>query len=265
MFTTRQKLFLGSAVLLSVLVVVGSYFGSRWLFGPDVEPTPERLLTAEPAVVTSISPDTLSVSGTDWVSELEASLSDTDPATESDSIQIDEDLEAQLAALTDEELTALAQALEQDEAESSKYPAVPDGYPLKPVWLEDYFDEDLHANHVTIARVLIELWNQGDHGFVGGTYDHDNGRVYPLYHDVVYVEWASYVREGPDGEPIEVKYLSSNLGTYDTVGSFNDAGEDLFTTEEIMSGAYKTKYPGLKLVDYVSAGYDPATVLGDEY
>ena len=104
MFTTRQKLFLGGAVLLSVLLVVGSYFGSRWLFGPDVEPT------AEPSYATSVSHDTPSVSGTDWVSELEASLSDTDSATE-----IDEGLEAQLAALSDEDLTALAEALEQED------------------------------------------------------------------------------------------------------------------------------------------------------
>ena len=38
---------------------------------------------------------------------------------------------------------------------------------------------------------------------------------------------------------------------------------NLFTEEEIMSGAFKTKFSGLKLVDYDSAGYDPATVLND--
>ncbi|MDE0185400.1 MAG: hypothetical protein OXP71_08060 [Candidatus Poribacteria bacterium] len=265
MFTSKQKILVGVAVLVAVLLVAGSYFGSRWLFGPDIKPTPEHLLTAEPSYFTSVSRGTPSVSGADWVSELEQSFSDTDSATESDSTQIDEDLEAQLAALSDEEFTALAEALEQEETKSSKYPPVPDGFPsdLKPVWLEDYFDEDDFSNHVTMYRVLIELWNQGDHDFVNGSIDTDTGKVYPLYHDVVYVTWDSYFREGPNGEPIEVKYLSSNLGTHDTVGSFNDAGEDLFTEEEIMSGAYLTKYPGLKLVDYNSAGYHPANVLND--
>ena len=256
MFSTRQKLFLGGAVLLSVLLVAGSYFGSRWLFGPDVEPTPERLLTAEPAVVTSLSPDTLSVSGTDWVSELEASLSDTDPATESDSIQIDEGLEAQLAALSDEEFTALAEALEQDEGESSKYPAVPEGYPenLTPVWLKDYFDEDLYADHVILGRVAIELWNQGERGFVNVVGDGLPVRkVYLLYPDVVYVSWNSSVREGPDGEPIEVPYISSWLGTPDTV-------EPLLNSE----GRPSTEPPsGVEYVKFSHAGYDPATILDD--
>ena len=258
MFTIRQKLLLCGSVLIAALLIAGSYFGSRWLFGPDVEPTLEHVSTARPAVATSVSPDTLSVSETDWVSELEQTLSDaddTDSETESNSIQIEDELEAQLAALSDEELTALAEALEQDEGESSKYPPVPEGFPsnLKPVWLKDYFDEDSHANHVTMYRVLIELWNQGDRGFVNGIIAGDNGRVYPLYHDVVYVEWDSYVYDGPDGEPIELPYISSELGT-------ENRG---LVARPITMDEIRTKYPNLKLVDYDSAGYDPATILDD--
>ncbi|MDE0185399.1 MAG: hypothetical protein OXP71_08055 [Candidatus Poribacteria bacterium] len=264
MFTIRQKLFLGGAVLLSVLLVAGSYFGSRWLFGPDVEPTPEHLLTAERSYATSVSPDTPSVSGTDWVSELEQSLSDADDSeTETDSAKIDEDLEAQLAALSDEELTALAEALEQEEAESSKYPEVPDGFPMTPVWLEDYFHERDFSAHVTLYRALIELWNRGNHDFVNGTLDEDTGRVYPIYPDVIYVKWDSYTREGPDGESIEVPYISARLGASSTVDPLLNSDEDLFTEEEILSGAYKTKFPGIKLVEYDNAGYDLTTLLGD--
>ena len=32
----------------------------------------------------------------------------------------------------------------------------------------------------------------------------------------------------------------------------------------MMTGAYKTKYPDLKLVDYESAGYDPEIFLDDD-
>ena len=32
----------------------------------------------------------------------------------------------------------------------------------------------------------------------------------------------------------------------------------------MMTGAYKTKYPDLKLVNYDNAGYDPATFLDDD-
>jgi hypothetical protein len=262
MFTNRQKLFLGGAVLLSVLLVAGSYFGSRWLFGPDIEPTPEHLLTAERSYATSVSHDTPSVSGADLMSGSEDELF-SDSETQSDSTKIDEELEAQLAALSNEELSAFAEALEQDEGESSKYPAVPDGFPTTPVWLKSYFDEDLHANHVIIGRVLIELWNQGDHDFTGATLSGSNGRVYPIYPDVIYVEWDSYVREGPDGESIEVPYITARLGASSTIEPLLNSDNRLFTEEEILSGAYKSKFPGIRLVDYDSAGYDPARVLDD--
>lgn len=101
MFETRQKLFLGGAVLLSVLLVAGSYFGSRWLFGPDVEPVTEYVLPDEPLPTQINRP-------------VRAHELFTDSETQPDSTQIDEELEAQLAALSDEDVTALAEALEQE-------------------------------------------------------------------------------------------------------------------------------------------------------
>lgn len=46
MFSIRQKLVIAGAALIAVLIVVVSYFGSRWLHGPDVEPIPEHVLNA---------------------------------------------------------------------------------------------------------------------------------------------------------------------------------------------------------------------------
>ena len=80
----------------------------------------------------------------------------------------------------------------------------PDGFPMAPVWLKDYFHKHDFSAHVTISRVLIELWNRGDHDFVNGISDQDTGRVYPIYPDVIYLKWASYIREDSDGESIEV-------------------------------------------------------------
>ena len=206
MFTNRQKLFLGGAVLLSVLVVAGSYFGSRWLFP-----------------MLHLRQNTLS-----------------------------EDLHF----LTNEKLAVLEQDL-------GKYPAVPEGYPenLNPVWLEDYFDENLHAPHVIMGRVAIELWNQGKRGFVNITIDYRSGKVYLLYPGVVYVTWSNYSREGPDGEPIQVPYISHWLGTPSTVNPLLDSDGRIFTEQEIMSGTYMTMYPDVQFVNYNDAGYDPATIL----
>ena len=263
MFTTRQKLFLGGAVLLAVLVVVGSYSGSRWLFGPDVEPITEYVLPDEPLPTPINRPVRAYVpQQTSSVPESEDELF-SDSETESDSTNVDEDLEAQLAALSDEELTALAEALEQDEGESSHFPPVPEGFPsnLTPVWIKhpNYQKGDM-PNHENIDRVLIKLWNQGDRDFVNGVYKERYGRVYPLYPDVVYVKWRNEVY--PDGT--KFPYISSTLATHQRGDPrVNQVGSGLFTFQDMISGAYKTKYPDLKLVAFEDAGYDPATFLDD--
>ncbi len=157
--------------------------------------------------------------------------------------------------------------------EEDDFPEVPEGYPadLKPVWLEDYFDEDRFADHVIMSRVLIELWNQGERGFVNVVGDAIPLRkVYPLYPDVVYVKWRDHEEPGPDGEPL--KYISLALGTRDAVrftSSVNRTDEFKHLTEaemvEMMAGEgpYMAQYPGLKLVDYSKAGYKPKDVLVD--
>ena len=157
--------------------------------------------------------------------------------------------------------------------EEDDFPEVPEGYPadLKPVWLEDYFDEDRFADHVIMSRVLIELWNQGERGFVNVVGDAIPLRkVYPLYPDVVYVQWKDHEEPGPDGELL--KYISFAIGTRDAVrftSSVNRTDEFKHLTEaemvEMMAGegAIMAKYPGLKLVDYSKAGYKPKDVLVD--
>lgn len=267
MFTFRQKLVIAGATLFAVLIVVVSYFGSRWFHGPDVEPIPEQVLKAAGrAAPISVSTSNSSLSETDSVSESgDESFSDGDLITDSDSteVEIDEELEAQLAALSDDDFTALAEALEQDGRESSKYPEVPEGFPVTPVWLKDYFHERDFSNHVRLYRILIELWNRGDRDFISGFSSSKTGKVYPIYPDVVYLKWASYVREGPDGQSIEVPYIKRRLGATDTVNQLVDSDDQLFTEQEILSGAYKTKFPGIYFVDYDDAGYDPAKILSD--
>ena len=140
---------------------------------------------------------------------------------------------------------------------------MPEGYPnnLKPVWLEDYFDENLHANHVIMDRVGIELWNHGKRGFVNITMDYHTGKVYLLYPDVLYLMWRNYSRKGPDGEPIKVPYISYWLGIPSTVDPLLNSDGKIFSEQEIMSGTYTTMYPDVEFVNYNDAGYDPATIL----
>ena len=149
---------------------------------------------------------------------------------------------------------------------SGDFPEVPEGFPLTPVWLQENFYEQFHSDHVTMYRVLIELWNQGDHDFVNAILNPTSGKVYPLYPDVLYVEWHDSHISGHDGTPM--KHVNHALGTRDTVRLRSDLQDKIFTEEEmeeIMAGegAFMANYPGLKLVDYNKAGYKPKTVLVD--
>ena len=264
MFTVRQKLLLCGSVLFAALFVAGSYFGSRWLHGPDVESVTEYVLPDEPLPAQMNRP--VRASGSQFTPSVfeSQSVSDIDSTLETEQNYNDEEeLETLINSLSDEEFTALAETLQQAEGKSSDFPEVPDGFPMTPVWLKDYFHERDFSEHVTLYRILIELWNRGDRDFVNGILRGRNGRVYPIYPDVVYVSWDTHVRESPNGESIAVPYISRRLGTASTVNSLLNSNEKLFTEEEIISGAYRTKFPGIKIVDFDDAGYDPATILDD--
>ena len=154
------------------------------------------------------------------------------------------------------------------------FPEVPEGFPpdLKSivVWLAPNYQKGDKPDHEIMYRVLIELWNQGDHDFVNVVGDGTPLRkVYPIYPDVVYVQWRDHEEPGPDGELL--KYISFAIGTRDAVKFTSRVNGDEFkhlteaVMEEMMAGegAYMAQYPGLKLVDYRKSGYKPKDVLID--
>lgn len=123
------------------------------------------------------------------------------------------------------------------------YPEVPADYFGDPTWARNpnhlsEFTDDASKNIELIERVLIKLWQQGDKAIVGGSTH--NGKVYPLYANVLYVRW----KEGalPDGGVYH--YISRVLGGND--------GE--VTTEDIESGNIPDNF---KIVDFDDAGIDP--------
>ena len=167
---------------------------------------------------------------------------------------------------SDNDSTPIHHVVTEGPDPADEYPAVPEGYPntLTPVWLKDYFDENSHSGHVIMYRVLIELWNQGDHDFVSAILDPISRKVYPIYPDVVYVHWT-------DGKPM--KYTTNGVtGPPDKVPSVAHElqGKDFTKAEmkEVMAGKgdlgdLMAKHPGLKLIDYDKAGHKPKDVLVD--
>ena len=158
----------------------------------------------------------------------------------------------------DEDLESMRAMIDEETAEDDgDFPPVPEGFPSKlvPIWLSvpGYEKGDSH-DHEMMYRVLIKLWNQGEHGFINGVLLHSNGKVYPLYPDVMYVRWAEDFIDNGDGNPFTIRYIKNTLGTE----------ERIFYPEDFLSSAWATKFPGVKFIDLDDAGYDPESFLADE-
>lgn len=80
------------------------------------------------------------------------------------------------------------------------YPEVPIGFPehLMPVWTWAEAKRQEQAgglkNFELMGRVLVKLWNQGDREFVGVVRSNEDGKVYPIYPNTVYVKRWKEIR-----------------------------------------------------------------------
>ena len=155
----------------------------------------------------------------------------------------------------DAELESYLLGLEDETAEEKRdFPPVPDGFPFTPVWLRSagYKKGDKPGNE-QIARVLIKLWNQGDHDFQGGTIRANDGQIYPIYPDVLYVQWQERVIDNGDGNPFPVRYIAGSIGPFSPE----------FDAMDIITGRFEAKYPNIEFIPFEQAGYDPYTFLAE--
>ena len=198
----RHPLVIG-ALVLSILIVAGVYFGSHWYYG-DVEP----VKIPEVSTPTHPLPKNLSSSEVDLSGLQGESLPPQTESTLTVSSAEVESVDDFLAELSDEEKALLtAEVVEEPQRVSpfgfGPYPQVPSDFPHEPIWEEDpdypegdeEFGSDFMRDMELIDRVLIKLWNQG-HRATSAKMD-SSDIVYPGYPDTVYVTWA-YTEE-PDG------------------------------------------------------------------
>ena len=123
------------------------------------------------------------------------------------------------------------------------YPKVPEDYPSTVSWKRDqtYLPEELRPQSELLSRVLVQLWTEGDKNFRGGsTY---NGKIYPHYHDTVYVRFAEY--EGPDGKMVRYPARGKSGPTVK------------YTEADLLDPP-----PHLRILDLDSSGIDPYQYLG---
>lgn len=244
----REPIVIG-AFVLALLLVVGSYVGSHWYYGsvksidiPEYWP-----------IFTSSLPEVgqeseVNLEGLQVASEpipIESDATVTSPVAES--------VEDFLGGLSPEEIQLLtAEVVEELPPPESihglgPYPEIPPDYPHQNIWedLERHYANG-HATieHELMHRVQIKLWNQGtkvDSSFL----NMENGRVYPLYPDTVYVRYLEDENEDGDVE----KYVSRYTSHY----SLKDY------EQSVREGAQPS---WLKVILYEDGGMDPYSFLG---
>ncbi|MDE0089624.1 MAG: hypothetical protein OXU23_28165 [Candidatus Poribacteria bacterium] len=116
------------------------------------------------------------------------------------------------------------------------YPKVPEDYPFWVEWRRNPDNPD--RTHELLSRVFVKLWTEGEKNFYGGmTY---NGKIYPNYDDVVYVNWDEY----RDANGKKVRRIGARSWGKGTRAKFTRA--DLYNPP-----------PGLRVLDFESSGIDP--------
>lgn len=252
-FLKRRWLFASAGLVVLLCVVLGAFL--VWRANQPVEtktvyalpkPNPERAeilkraLQPPPRVYTAKASSDEATSGSENGESLEAANGD---------------LSGQENEFEDEDFESMLAAIDEEDTKKGDFPPVPDGFPLVPIWLSvpGYQKGDSH-DHEMVYRVLIKLWKEGERGFINGAFLPSHGKVYPLYPDVVYVRWAEDTIDNGDGNPFSIRYIKSTLGTEERV----------FAPSDFFSDVWKTRFPGLKYVDFDDGGYDPESFLADE-
>lgn len=115
------------------------------------------------------------------------------------------------------------------------YPEVPEGT------LIGTFDETQSVQQELLGRVLVKLWNDGDR-HIGGWVSGETGKVYPYYHDVIYVKYETEFNE--------------IIGKNET--NITEATSSPLITPVVLDSILQGNIPtGYKLIDIDNTGINP--------
>ena len=242
----RQPLVIG-ALVLSLLIVVGAYFGSQWYYGSLVSDVLLENDSTQPQHV-AITPPVVAVEKSVPLPETEAAPVNKIETSDSDIESEGLDLETVAPDVFDTDS-------EQEDPQRvspfgfGPYPQVPSDYPEDVIWEEDVeenisrFGSEAMKAAELIDRVLIKLWNQGHH--VTSASMNSNGIVYPAFPNTVFVRWE-YIKEEDGTLTRYAGRISSGVGVSDS--DLDALGEGIIP-------------PGITVLDHDSDGIDPYTFL----
>ena len=233
--------------MLVVLVVLGVVY---FRLSVDREPirvylVPERSSVRKETPEVVNRPNPLPAESYDMGSERERDEQNQSPEQTSSLPSVEDILTVEDILENFPASTSLDSGEESVPAVESEYPEVPAGYPLVPPWaMSSDAQENVSAHSMDqltlMHKVLIKLWNQGDHSFVAGVIKESTGKVYPLYPNTLYIRWGEL--DLPDGT--KRRYIQRTLGP---------PGLKL-TTDQMGNGEVPL---GIKIIDMDSGGIDP--------
>ena len=246
-----KSVLLSKVVIISLIIVclfVSSvYFVGRWYLGINSPVVPRDAVI--PTVQLSTPPPKTDESATSGTHETTETMPEATDAAPIDRIDDIAETFSPLNIDSQEETAGMAVS----PFGFGPYPEVPAGFPehLMPSWT--WSDEKLqeHAgvlkNFELMGRVLVKLWNQGERGFVGVTRSDEDGKVFPLYPDIVYVDrWV----ELPVKNGKVALYPAGGLS-----GSRESLSSYLYPINFIESGGKLP--PGIQFVDREIGGINP--------
>ena len=242
----HEPIIIGAFII--VVCIVGSVYAlSQWYYA-DFDPKPISTgipvskLTASPVLLVGMDLSRLSASDaeSDWKATTTVKPIQTQSETKPYELTPEEEV------LLLEHFRENLPPLRESPYGLGPYPEIPPDFPKQGIFdrLERHAKTG-HANvsHELIYRVLIKLWHQGKKTD-SAIRDGDNGKVYPLYKDTVYVTWS------------ELEHKDGSIETY--IGSYLSHTALADYEDSVANG---TQPSWLKVVRREDGGIDPYSFL----
>ena len=199
MFLFRSRWVVG-ALILALLIVTGSYFGGQWWYSRDdfhhesTEVEDKKRSSKADTSVPAVDAPTPAVDAPTPADEPLAPVDESPAPVDESSVPVDSspqttEADGELDSTDPEKVSPFG---------FGTYPEVPASFPNDVIWsdalknLRERWSDERLKNLELIHRVLIKLWTQG---YRASSATMDDGKMYPLFPNTVYVRWEEYVED----------------------------------------------------------------------
>ena len=199
MFLFRSRWVVG-ALILALLIVTGSYFGGQWWYSRDdfhhesTEVEDKKRSSKADTSAPAVDAPTPAVDAATPADEPLAPVDESPAPVDESSVPVDSspqttEADGELDSTDPEKVSPFG---------FGPYPEVPASFPNDVIWsdalknLRERWSDERLKNLELMHRVLIKLWTQG---YRASSATMDDGKMYPLFPNTVYVRWEEYVED----------------------------------------------------------------------